>query len=190
MRSIAAPVLVVSFVMAGCWYVLRPESHDPGRKVVYLDGPAARIVLEDDAEARPGHRAPAFSLVSIDGTQTSLSDFEGKWVLVNFWATWCGPCRQEMPALSDWANAHQPDAAVLAVNLSEDRGTVARFAEEYRLQFPVLLDPGGEAHDSYRVQGAPSTYLVDPAGQVVQVWLGPLKASDFERLTEMTGGTD
>ena len=121
-----------------------------------------------------GLEAPEFELATLSNDQTKLSDFKGKPVILNFWATWCGPCRVEMPILEDLYKTHQTDLAILAVNFDEEAQTVQDFIGEYGLTFPVLLDPGGLVTEKYRVIGMPTTYFLDNKGIVRAVHIGTL----------------
>jgi peroxiredoxin len=118
------------------------------------------------------HPAPDFSLAALSGERVQLADLRGKVVLVNFWATWCQPCRQEMPAFQARSERYGEQLAVLAVNFDEPADQVQAFADEFNLTFPVLLDPGGEVQALYRVRGYPTTYGVDPEGIVQFVHVG------------------
>jgi cytochrome c biogenesis protein CcmG, thiol:disulfide interchange protein DsbE len=122
---------------------------------------------------RAGEAAPDFSLVLDDGRFLRLSDLQGQPVIVNFWATWCGPCRMEMPELVNAANADQ-DLVVLAVDVQEAFTPVEKFAAEFEMSMPVVLDSNGKVRNLYRVPGLPTTYFVDRAGKIASVVVGPL----------------
>ena len=111
---------------------------------------------------------PLFTLTELDGKQVTLADLRGKVVLVNFWATWCAPCIDEMPSLQALKNslAARP-FEVLAINLAEPRASIVEFFARHQLQFdfPILLDTGGVVADKYRVKTLPATLLVDKKGR-------------------------
>ena len=115
-----------------------------------------------------GVQAPEFTLATADGKKVALAGLKGKVVLLNFWATWCPPCREEMPSME---RLHQElkeqGLTVLAVNIQESPKQVARFMRDFRLTFPALLDGDATVSGLYGVRGLPSTYLVDRTGQVV-----------------------
>ena len=114
-----------------------------------------------------GAPAPDFSLNNLGGSEVRLSDLKGQVVLVNFWATWCGPCRLEMPAIQQQYNALRDKGfTVLAVNLDEPAEDVSRYTTELALTFPVLLDPGAKINDMYRVRGYPTSFFVNRDGVI------------------------
>ncbi len=121
-------------------------------------------------------------------TQTiSLSDYRGQWVIVNFWATWCPPCRKEMPDLQDFHSKHQVtgNATVLAVNFQEeDLAAVRGFLNDLWLEFPVAYVSPGKSVDGFRVRGLPTTYVIHPEGCAVAREEGEITAADLERFIE------
>jgi peroxiredoxin len=111
--------------------------------------------------------APDFTLFNTLGEEVQLSRFKGQAILINFWATWCGPCRIEMPALQDRFERYQDDGlVVLAVDFDESQEDVAFFGEELGLTFELLLDPGGDIQSLYQIIGYPTSYFVDAQGIV------------------------
>ena len=116
-----------------------------------------------------GALAPGFTLMNLEGEQMRLDDFRGRPVLINLWATWCGPCRIEMPAIqSRFEKYHDDGFAVLAVNFDEQRADVQAFRDEFGLTFQILLDPGAKVQNLYRNRSYPSSFFIDRAG-VIQV---------------------
>jgi thiol-disulfide isomerase/thioredoxin len=120
-----------------------------------------------------GKLAPDFTLNGLDGQEVSLSDLRGKPVLLNFWATWCGPCRIEMPFLQTiyekWTGK---DLVLLAVNLQEDPGKVRAFIEDAGYSFPILLTSGNEVPLSYNIRGIPATFFIDADGVIRDIKVG------------------
>jgi len=109
-----------------------------------------------------------FSLPALSGETRSLSSFKGKVVLLNFWATWCPPCRAEMPSMEKlYTSLKGKDFEILAVNLQEDPKTVKEFVTKNGYTFPILLDSSGKTGSVYGVRGIPTTYLIDKEGFVV-----------------------
>lgn len=117
--------------------------------------------------------APDFTLEDLDGRESSLSSYRGKVVFLNFWATWCGPCRAEMPSMERlYAELPRDRFEILAVDMREFRGKVAEFVDELDLTFPVLLDERGVTGAMYGIRGIPTTYLVDKEGNLVARLVG------------------
>jgi len=133
----------------------------------------------DDAVTAP-IAAPDFSLKSLDGKTYSLKALRGKWVIVNFWATWCVPCRSEMPDFQSFYEDYSEQVEILAVNNNEEADVVADFRDEFGLTFPLLLDPSQITLSQYKVLGLPITLIVDPKGLIVWDHLGGLKMDEFE----------
>ena len=144
------------------------------RFVLEPRGPEWVIVSLEPVSDRPPPRpasfqAPDFTLPTLSGGTIRLADFRDQVVLLNFWATWCVPCRMEMPALEALYQRHKDAGlAMLAINLDTlSTAGVEAFAQEVRVTFPVLLDPSWSIARAYRVLGLPTTYLIDRAGNVV-----------------------
>lgn len=131
---------------------------------------------------RKGFAAPDFALETLDGQTVTLSDLQGQAVLVNFWASWCLPCREEMPAIQQvYEQYHDQGFVVLAVNLQEQDAQVAAFADQLGLTFPILMDRDGSVFDRYQVSALPSTFFVDQAGVIQDVAVGgPLSRAFIE----------
>jgi thiol-disulfide isomerase/thioredoxin len=125
--------------------------------------------------------APDFVLANTNGQPIRLSDLRGKVVLVNFWATWCIPCRQEMPAIAAVYAAHRgQDFTVLEVNEQESPDVVRAFAEQIGGVPPVVLDRDGSVMRQYRLQGLPDSFLVDRQGNVHALSYGPITQQTLE----------
>ncbi len=125
--------------------------------------------------ARLGAPAPTFALTSAtDGDTFRLADFRGQPVLLNFWATWCPPCRTEMPEFQRFVEQGGTRAVVLGVDMQEDPVTVQRFLREYGISYRIALDSDGRVAASYTVAGLPTTVFVDSAGIVRDRVVGPL----------------
>jgi len=122
---------------------------------------------------KTGTTPPEFTLLLPDGRHTSLSDLKGRPVLINFWATWCPPCRAEMPELLQAARDY-PDLVLLAVNVSEAPGSVSKFAEQFRMDVPVIIDPTGTISDRYSITGLPTSIFLAPDGTVTSVRPGAI----------------
>ncbi|MCC6421806.1 MAG: TlpA family protein disulfide reductase [Gemmataceae bacterium] len=149
--------------------------------MTHLDGAAVPAT----AAGAPtlGDAAPAFALATLDGGRVALGDYAGRPVIVNFWATWCGPCRQEMPALARAVAAHASEGlAVLGVDMQESASEIRPFVEEFQPGFPILLDSNGKVLRQYRVNGAPTSFLIGRDGRVKAVVAGPLTEAKLAKL--------
>jgi peroxiredoxin len=131
--------------------------------------------------------APDFTLGTLDGSETTLSDFRDQAVLISFWATWCEPCRIEMPEIVRAYEAHS-DAGftVLAVNLTDQDvlEDVQVFVEEFNMTFPVLLDSNGEVSRLYGLLGLPMSIFVDREGKIARIYVGLMSS---EQIDEFVG---
>ena len=122
-----------------------------------------------------GFLAPDFTLERLDGEEIRLSDLRGKVVLLNFWATWCPPCRSEMPAFQEaYADYEEEGFVILAVNATrqDTPEKVVAFIAEYGLSFPVVLDEKGEVNQLYLVQSLPTSFFIDEEGIIQEVVIG------------------
>jgi len=116
----------------------------------------------------PAFEAEDFTLEDLTGPMVSLKDFQGKVIFLNFWASWCGPCRIEMPAMELlWQVFQDDDFVILAVDVREGRDTVSSFIEKNDYSFPVLLDSRGKVANMYDLRAYPTTFLIDWEGKVV-----------------------
>ncbi len=135
---------------------------------------------------QPGHSpAPDFSLASLAGDEISLSDYKGQVILVNLWATWCPPCKAEMPTLNAFYEAHRDDGfVVLAVNSQEGAATVKDFIQTNGFTFPVLLDANGEVMGRYHVRALPTSFIIDRNGLIQHIQSGEISAQQLTRIVE------
>jgi len=116
----------------------------------------------------PPEPAPDFALPDVDGELHHMTDYLGRPVIVNFWATWCPPCREEMPSMNRaWQVIQDEDIAMLAINVGEDEDKVFTFTADYPVDFTLLLDESGEIVEQWGVLGLPTTLVVDPQGHIV-----------------------
>jgi cytochrome c biogenesis protein CcmG/thiol:disulfide interchange protein DsbE len=171
-RGLMALLLVLGVTWIGFSRVSRPE---------------AMARSERPPSPQVGFAAPDFTLETQDGGTISLADLRGQVVLINFWATWCPPCRAEMPAIQQVYDQYRERGfTVLAVNQQEGATQVGPFADQMGLTFPILMDRDGSVSARYQVNGLPSTFFVDRAGVVQNVTLGgPMTAAFIE--SQVTG---
>jgi thiol-disulfide isomerase/thioredoxin len=119
------------------------------------------------------YSAPPLELKDLDGEPYNLKEDNGVWVFVHFWASWCGPCRKEMPAIQNMANTLQAEGLKLAmINTAEDEDTVFSFLSAHAPEVRPLMDRDGQVTEKWHPRGLPATYLVDPTGQVRYQALG------------------
>lgn len=120
--------------------------------------------------------APAFTLAGVGGKTVSLKDYKGKVVLLNFWASWCAPCREEAPALEKlWSDYKARDFVVIAIAADRRPETARRFVSKLGLSFPALFDPEGTVRKLYEVTALPTTYLIGKDGKISGRVLGAAK---------------
>jgi peroxiredoxin len=136
-----------------------------------------------------GHAAPAFTLADLSGKKVSLADFKGHPVVVNFWATWCGPCKLEMPWFQEFSKKYQPQGLEV-LGLSQDDGAssgdIATAAKHIGVTYPILMPDEKVAKKYGGVDYLPETFYVDRAGNVVQVTAGAPSKEQMEALIEKT----
>jgi peroxiredoxin len=170
--------------------------------VSWLDGAETAVidvteqpgdVEEEPDEGRPfggkkpkkGEPAIDFTLEDLDGNEVTLSDYEGRPIVLNFWATWCPPCVAEMPTLDAAYNGGEyDDLVILAVSVEESPATVERFMDREGLSLPVLLDSKGKVSGAYRVRGIPTTFFIDRDGVIVDIFSGSLSEKNLEKRIE------
>ncbi|MGJ9384625.1 redoxin domain-containing protein [Salipaludibacillus sp. CF4.18] len=158
--------------------------------VIVTETPSAddeEVVASDSVGLGKGEIAPDFELTTLKGEKVRLSDYRGKRVFVNFWATWCPPCRAEMPDMEKLYG--KTNIEILAVNLTESEKSeenVATFVDEFGLTFPVLMDEESELESTYQVQAYPTSYLIDSNGRIQYIALGAmnydLMFQEFEKM--------
>jgi peroxiredoxin len=155
-------------------------SQEPTPVILQQSAPSA----DSNSELAVGQPAPDFTLKTLDGGEASLSKFRGRPVLINFWASWCPPCRLEMPDLVRAYEAHQDDGfVILAINLTfqDSLQEAQRFADEFNMSFPVLLDETGEVTTAlYRLYGLPTSVFVDRNGMISHIQIGPMTGAQID----------
>jgi len=132
--------------------------------------------------AEVNYPAPNLSLTDLSGGPVSLDVYRGKVVLVNLWATWCPPCRQEMPALQAFYKKYKDkNFELIAIDQEEPLETIAPFADEFHLTFTIWLDPGYQAQQEFHTINLPSSYVIDRNGQVRLLWIGAISAKRLDQ---------
>jgi peroxiredoxin len=126
--------------------------------------------------------APDLTLNDLNGNKVNLSDYRQSVVLINNWATWCPPCKAEMPALQKYFSAHSDQGFMLiGIDAGDPLDDVARFIDDYGLTFPILLDPNTRALTAFHNDSLPSSYVIDQWGNVVLAWTGPINRAMLEK---------
>lgn len=145
------------------------------------------VTTSDGSGITKGELAPDFQLKTLNGETVSLSDYRGKPVFINFWATWCPPCRAEMPDMQELYE--KKDIEILAVNLTSTEPSqedVSKFVEDYGLTFPIVLDENSSVSETYEVYAYPTSYLVDSNGHIQFISIGAMNyesmAQEFEKV--------
>lgn len=162
---LAVVVGVVALLGLLYWGMTRGPSTQVG-KAVPLQGPA-----QD------------FSVTTLDGKTVKLSDLRGKVVVLNVWASWCGPCQDEAGELNRSYELYKGrDVAFLGIAFNDDTDPMRQFVERFNVAYPVALDPEGRISIGLGITGVPETYLIDPQGHLLQKWVGPITAKQLNGL--------
>ncbi len=182
-KRIALSLLMALLVLTvvGCGSTSTPEPTP-------VPPTATPVVTEEVAPSTPEQAtnpnavpAPDFTLQTLDGESVSLSDYRGKLVMINFWASWCPPCNSEMPDLQSYYEQHKDeDFIILGVNYQDTPDKVQAFVEKYSVTFPILLDSDGRVADLFGVQGLPTSFFVDKEGNVLGYQPGPVTKEMLE----------
>lgn len=128
-----------------------------------------------------GAQAPLFVTTQDDGAHFDLSAYAGQAVVLNFWATWCGPCQDEMPELQALYQRYgERGLVIVGVNTGETLEEVQRWRDRFALRFPLVMDPTGEISALYAIRGQPQTFVIAPDGAIVQIYFGPATRTMLE----------
>jgi peroxiredoxin len=147
-----------------------------------LTSPRSETDVIENGPAKVDYPAPDIQLQDLNGESVSLADYRGQVVLVNNWATWCPPCREEMPILDAYFRDHRhQDFTIIAIDAGDPKDVVGDFVEQYKMSFPVWVDPTSSAVNSFRNNYLPSSYLIDQDGQVIMVWSGAVSLASLEQ---------
>lgn len=159
--------LVITALIICAMIVINVKSTEPNEyfsPVTAINAPEAVIGL------KIGNVPPNFELTSLTGDVVKLSDYKGKKVILNFWATWCPPCKDEMPHLEKYYKKNKDSAniEIIAINMTtQDRPEMVRkFVDAYGLTFPILFDNNGEVMDAYQILTLPMTYIINTDGKI------------------------
>ncbi|WP_145412959.1 redoxin domain-containing protein [Paenibacillus xylanexedens] len=158
-RRIVTMLIALAALSTGVWAVLVNLSNSDSKS---------------NNPIRTGVEAPDFTAVNSEGEQVQLSDYRGKAVMINFWASWCTPCVREMPLVHELAQQNQNNVETLFVNVGESKGTITEFMKSHRFDFPVIIDATGKVSKLYRINGLPATMVIDQGGHFSHILLGEL----------------
>ena len=184
-RSVALPLLAVVLIVGGVWYLERGRSGGGAKTPAGL----GTIPLEPfrnhtgkPPSAEKGRAAPDFRLTTLDGRTVRLSDLQGKVVLINFWATWCQPCREEMPVIvAEYTKYRDRGFEVMSVDEQEDDATVQKWVDAFGMLFPVAMDRTGQVGLTFRAGTQfPTSLWIDPQGIVTDIKYGPMNQQFIE----------
>lgn len=157
---------------------------------VQIDSGTEAEVETGEVGLEQGYLPPDFELTTLNGETLKLSDLQGKKVILNFWATWCPPCKAEMPHMQNYYrnSAENDNVEIVAVNLTtgENKGVkaVQEFVDAYELTFPIPLDELGDVGDSYQAFQIPTTYMLNTDGTIAHKIIGPMDESMMEGLVQ------
>lgn len=139
------------------------------------------VSLARQSGAFEEHKVVDFTLPDFSGNATHLSDFRGRPVLVNLWASWCIPCREEMPALIEFAQQHQREGLVLLpIDVQDEEANAIKFMREQNMTMPVLFDPAGSVFPVLGANALPATFVIDRSGAIRFAWVGPLSPATLD----------
>jgi cytochrome c biogenesis protein CcmG/thiol:disulfide interchange protein DsbE len=135
------------------------------------------LLSKGSAKIEVGDRVPDRALPHLGKRQGegAIADYRGRWVLVNLWASWCGPCRDEAPELERWWDAHRGGGVtVLGINVQDNSEDALAFLDEFRTTYPQLRSVGDERSEAFGSTGVPENFVVDPKGRLALIWRGPV----------------
>ncbi|WP_242136633.1 redoxin domain-containing protein [Bacillus cereus group sp. BfR-BA-01360] len=183
-RKIIIGAVLLCLASYALYEQFKPNEKQVSKGQVKSETTMKDMVAQNGIEV--GKAAPHFELAKLDGTKVKLSDLKGKKVIVNFWATWCGPCQQEMPDMEAFYKKHKEDIEILAVNytvseLANGTEKVRQFAEEKGVTFPILLDTDISVTTRYKVITIPTSYFINTKGIIQDKFIGPMTQKEMEK---------
>ncbi|MGD9566999.1 MAG: TlpA family protein disulfide reductase [Sedimentibacter sp.] len=170
MKKLILMIVLVALIATGCSEKNEPEQNNEDSNTNYEQTNNDAII------------APDFELETLDGTKIKLSEMRDKYVILNFWATWCGYCVIEMPDLQKLQEAHKDDLLVLTVNVGESKEVVQKFMEENNLDLTVVLDEKMNVANTYGIRSYPTSISVNKKGEAIRGYVGMLTYEQMEQL--------
>jgi thiol-disulfide isomerase/thioredoxin len=169
MKKIIIIIALIALIATGCSKIIEPIQEQPNN-------------TSYEQSAKDAIMAPDFELETMDGSKIKLSDLKDKYVILNFWATWCGYCVIEMPDLQKLQAAHKDDLLILAVNVGESKEVVQNFIKENNLELTVVLDEKMNVANTYGIRSYPTTISVNKKGEAIRGYVGMLTYEQMEQL--------
>lgn len=145
---------------------------------IFVDDPTD---LKNEVAPSLGFLAPDFTLTDVNGQSVTLSSLRGKPILLNFWATWCPPCRKELPQLQEFHERYGEKITLVGINWGENAQIVREFLDRFGVGYLNLLDERGTAFTLYRLTGIPETFFIDPEGYLRGAWIGPITSEEIAK---------
>jgi peroxiredoxin len=187
--SIAILILAVAIIVVNLW---KPSATEGNKETLDIameeENASENIPGVDLSQVQEGNLAPDFELTTLAGETVKLSDYQGKKVILNFWATWCPPCKAEMPHMQKFYEKNKDNGIeVLAVNLTnmdKEKTVIEDFVKEYGLTFGIPLDEEGTIGMQYQAYSIPTSYIIDPKGIITKKIVGPMDEDMMENLTK------
>ena len=181
-RKLFYLILVLTFIAAGC----KKKEPEPPQQAEQAEVKAEEKTTQPPGDKAPpgpsAKSAPSFTLQDLNGKTVSLSDFKGKVVVLDFWATWCPPCVKEIPHFIELYEQYK-DQGFAMVGISVDRegiGVVESFARKYKINYPILMNDGRVANAYGGITGIPTTFVIDRAGNIRRKYIGYRDKAVFE----------
>lgn len=195
-RNLILIVIAVFVIGAAAYFGFNMNNKDTSEKdnISNVDENKEDSSIEQEETSQHiidiGEEAPDFTLEDLDGNKVSLKDYRGKIVLLNFWATWCPPCREEMPDLDKiYLEQKDEDFVILAVNGGEAKEDVKEFIDDKGYSFPVLLDTAKlDVNFTYNVAFIPTSFMIDKEGKIRAIKSGPMSYAEISQMLENVKG--